>query len=86
METIGLLYAIYYPEFTTCLINKNLSITEIGFCSLLVLGFRTGELGEIINRSGFYNISSAIRKKIGLGPNDTNLSIWLKQTYQKTGA
>ncbi|MBR1500358.1 MAG: hypothetical protein IJ616_00130 [Bacteroidales bacterium] len=86
LETIGLLYAIYYPEFTTCLINKNLSITEIGFCSLLVLGFRTGELGEIINRSGFYNISSAIRKKIGLGPNDTNLSIWLKQTYQKTGA
>ena len=86
LETIGLLYAIYHPEFVSILLRKDLSVTEIGFCCLQVLGFRAGELGDVINRSGHYNINSAIRKKIGLNVNDTNLSIWLKQAFQRTQA
>jgi hypothetical protein len=50
----------------------------------LQLGFRTGEIGDVINRSSTYNISSAIRQKLGLGPRDTNLSIFIKDLYRSS--
>lgn len=86
LETIGLLYAVYHPAFVNRLQECGLSSGEIGYCCLLVLGFRTGEIGEVINRSSVYHISSVIRQKVGLGPNDTNLSIFLKKLFQETGS
>lgn len=83
LETIGLLYAVYYPAFVNRLHEFNLSNGEIGYCCLLILGFRTGEIGDVINRSSSYHISSSIRHKIGLGPNDTNLSIFLKKMFKE---
>ena len=83
LETIGLLYAIYHPAFVNSLQDFGLSNKEIGYCCLLVLGFRTGEIGDVINRSSSYHISSAIRQKVGLGPNDTNLSIFMKRLFKE---
>ena len=84
LETIGLLYAVYHPSFVNRLQMCGLSNGEIGYCCLLILGFRTGEIGDVINRSSSYHISSAIRQKVGLGPNDTNLSIFLKNLFKET--
>lgn len=84
LETIGLLYAVYHPAFVNRLQACGLSNGEIGYCCLLILGFRTGEIGDVINRSSSYHISSAIRQKVGLGPNDTNLSIFLKNLFKET--
>ena len=86
LETIGLLYAVYHPAFVNRLQACGLSNGEIGYCCLLVLGFRTGEIGDVINRSSTYHISSTIRQKVGLGPNDTNLSIFLKNLFKETGS
>lgn len=84
LDTIGLLYAVYHPSFVNRLQACGLSNGEIGYCCLLVLGLRTGEIGDVINRSSAYHISSAIRQKVGLGPNDTNLSIFLKNLFKET--
>ncbi|MGN0202629.1 MAG: hypothetical protein ACI399_06995 [Candidatus Cryptobacteroides sp.] len=84
LETIGLLYAVYHPSFVNRLQEYGLSNGEIGYCCLLILGFRTGEIGDVINRSSSYHISSAIRQKVGLGPKDTNLSIFMKNLYRET--
>lgn len=84
LDTIGMLYAIYHPGFVSKLMDKGLSTAEIGYCCLLQLGFRTGEIGDVINRSSTYNISSAIRQKLGLGPRDTNLSIFIKDLYRSS--
>ena len=84
LETIGLLYAVYHPAFVNRLQACGLSNGEIGYCCLLILGFRTGEIGDVINRSSSYHISSAIRQKVGLGPNDTNLAIFLKNLFKET--
>ena len=86
LETIGLLYAVYYPSFVNRLSDFGLSNAEIGYCCLLMLGFRTREIGDVINRSSTYHVSSTIRQKIGLGPNDTNLSIFLKNLFKTTTA
>lgn len=83
LETIGLLYAVYHPAFVNRLQACGLSNGEIGYCCLLILGFRTGEIGDVINRSSSYHISSAIRQKVGLGPNDTNLSIFMKNLFKE---
>jgi len=86
LETIGLLYAVYHPAFVNRLQSSGLTNGEIGYCCLLLLGFRTGEIGDVINRSSTYHISSVIRQKVGLGPNDTNLAIFLKHLFRETGA
>ena len=86
LETIGLLYAMYHPAFVNRLQACGLSNGELGYCCLLILGFRTGEIGDVINRSSSYHISSAIRQKVGLGPNDTNLSIFLKNLFKETAS
>lgn len=83
VDTIGLLYAVYHPAFVSRLMESGLTTAEVGYCCLLVLGFRTSEIGDVINRAGIYNISSVIRKKLDLGPNDTNLGIWLKRLYKE---
>lgn len=84
LETIGLLYAVYYPTFVNQLQEFKLSNGEIGYCCLLILGFRAGEIGDVINRRSSYHISSAIRRKVGLEPNDTNLAIFLKNLFKET--
>ena len=82
VDTIGLLFGVYHPSFVSMLLSYGLSVSEVGFCCLHVLGFRTSEIGDVINRSGYYNISSDIRKKLPIGPQ--KLSSWLKEQFAKT--
>lgn len=79
IETLGMMFAIKHPEFASMLSNKGLTASEIGYCSLFLMGYSSKEVGDIICRASYFNISSAIRKKLGLGVHDTNLPLWLKQ-------
>lgn len=83
IDTIGLLFGIYHPSFVSMLLNYGLSTSEIGFCCLHVLGLRTSEVGDVINRSGYYNISSGIRKKLPV--EGMKLVTWLNERFQELG-
>lgn len=83
VETIGLLYGIYHPRFVSMLLQHNLSTTEVGLCCLFVLGFRTTEIGDILKRSSYYNITSDIRKKLPI--EGKKLSTWLNEQFQALG-
>lgn len=85
LETIGMLYATYHPAFVSRLLERNLTTLEIGYCCLLVMGLRTGELKDVINRSGVYNINVAIRRKLDIDANASTLSAYLKQLYSQLG-
>lgn len=85
-DSIGLLYAIYHPNFVLRLREYDLTASEIGFCCLLLLGLKTSELSSVVNKSNTYNISSRLRAKLGLGHSPTRLSIWLRQLYNETEA
>ena len=85
VETLALLFAIYSPSFYSALAEKGLSRYEIGYCCLFVLGYRTKELQDIVARKDVYNISSRIRSKLGLGPNDTNLSLYVSNLFSELG-
>ena len=83
LANIGFLFGMYHPKFIVKLEEKGLSELEIGYCCLFALGFTGKEIPDILRRNSFYNASSAIRKKVGLGPHDTNLSIWVRNLYQE---
>jgi hypothetical protein len=84
LSNISFLFGLYHPKFILALEEKGLSEMETGYCCLYALGFVGKEIPDKLHRNSFYNTSSNIRKKIGLGPHDTNLSLWIKQLYQDT--
>lgn len=81
LGSIGFLFGLYHPRFILELEEKGLSELEIGYCCLYALGFTGKEIPGKLQRNSFYNTSSDIRRKIGLGPHDTNLSIWIRNLY-----
>ena len=84
LSNISFLFGLYHPKFVLTLEEKGLSEMETGYCCLYALGYVGKEIPDKLHRNSFYNTSSNIRKKIGLGPHDTNLSLWVKQLYQDT--
>ena len=76
VDSIGLLYAVTYPDFISDLRAYGLTSSEIGYCCLYLLGLNIPEAGEVIGKvSSVYNVNSSIRKKIGI--TGTNLDKWL---------
>lgn len=84
LDTIGMLYAVYRPNFVSQLAGYGLSSTEVGYCCLLVLGVRSGEIGDIINRSGVYNIASGIKSKFGDLAEGQHLATIVKKIYSES--
>ena len=82
LRNVGFLFGIYHPKFILALERKGLSELELGYCCLYALGFTGKEIPGKLQRNSFYNTSSALRKKVGLGPHDTNLSIWIQALYK----
>ena len=80
VDSIGLLYAVTYPDFISDLRAYGLTSSEIGYCCLYLLGLNIPEAGEVIGKvSSVYNINSSIRKKIGII--GTNLDKWLVKRF-----
>lgn len=77
-RNLATLMALLRPLFLEELRSKDLSIPECGYCCALVFGFSPKE-------RKFYALNSVIRSKIGLDPHSTNLSIYLKDLFQRCG-
>lgn len=80
VDSIGLLYAVTYPDFVNELRAHDLTSSEIGFCCLYLLGLNIPEAGEVIGKvSSVYNVNSSIRKKLGIS--GMNLDKWLTKCF-----
>lgn len=80
VDSIGLLYAVTYPDFVNELRARDLTSSEIGFCCLYLLGLNIPEAGEVIGKvSSVYNVNSSIRKKLGIS--GMNLDKWLVKCF-----
>ena len=85
LRNVGFLFGIHHPKFILALEGKGLSELKVGYCCLYALGFTGKEIPDILQRNSFYHTSSDIRRKVGLGPHDTNLSIWILSLYKECG-
>lgn len=84
LTTLGFLTGIYYPKFVIELQRLGLSELEIGYCCLYGFGYRGKEISASLNRDSFYKANQVIRRKVGLGPHDTNLSIWARKLFMES--
>lgn len=73
-----LIFETSYPQFTGYLIEKGLNETEMEFCCLYAIGLNGKMVTSFTNMKRHYHIGCGIRKKLGLGGHDTNLSIYIR--------
>ena len=79
MNSLGLMFSLRHPAMSDYLRSRQFSTWEIGYCSLYCMGYKGKDIGNILSSSRYYKINSAIRKKLGLAPTETNLDIYLKK-------
>ena len=68
-----------HPAFFKYLREKELTDREINYCCLYLIGLKGKDIGDYINLKRHYVYGSAIRQKLGLTENDTNLSLHLQK-------
>lgn len=66
------------PDFINYLELHGLTLDEINYVCLYAIGLNGKEVGDFLKKRGHVNMSSAIRKKLGIGPHDTNLGKYVR--------
>lgn len=79
LKSTRLALTALYPAFIEYLRQHNLQEDEIDYLCLYAIGLRGKDAGEYIHMKRHYNMSSEIRRKLGMGEHDTNLGIYIRQ-------
>ena len=74
MRNVATLCAIYCRPLLRKLQFHGLTPFEIGYSTLLAVGYSTKEMNYILSKKSLYNTNTSIRKKLSLSENGTNLS------------
>lgn len=77
----GMSYSVRYPEFVRFLQQHGLTPWETGYCCLYIMGLKGKEIGAFIRKSGYNNINSAIRRKLGIEKYGTRLDKFLLEKF-----
>lgn len=78
MRATRLSFTALYPDFIKHLEERGLAEKEIEYVCMYGLGLTGREIGEYMNRASHVNMSSGIRKKLGLDSHSTNLSNYVR--------
>lgn len=68
-----------HPAFIEYLKKRNLQEDEINYLCLYAIGLSGKDAGEYIQLKRHYNMSSTIRRKLGLNEHETNLTIYVRR-------
>lgn len=79
MNSTRLAFTASHPRFIEYLEQHGLSIDEINYICLYAIGLRGKEVGEYIQLKRHYNISSDIRKKLGIDEHETNIGLYIRK-------
>ena len=79
----GMSYSIRYPEFVKYLQSHGLTTWETGYCCLYTMGLKGKEIGDFIRRSGYNNINSSIRRKLGIEKYSSRLDRFLMDKFNE---
>lgn len=79
MNSTRLAFQVSHPKFIRYFEEHGLSIDEINYLCLYAIGLKGKEVGTYIKKTGHVNISSAIRKKLGLDRHETNIGIYVRR-------
>lgn len=79
MDSTRLAFTASHPKFIEYLEAHNLTEAEINYVCLYAIGLRGKEVGEYIQLKRHYNISSEIRRKLGIDEHQTNIGIYVRK-------
>ena len=72
-QSIGKVLEATHPDFMAYLRQRELNEREIDYVCLYAIGLRGKEIGNYLDLARHYNISSDVRRKLGLGSKGENL-------------
>ncbi len=79
MDSTRLAFTGSHPKFIKYLEEHGLTESEINYLCLYAIGLKGKEVGEYIQLRRHYNISSEIRRKLGIDEHETNIGIYVRK-------
>ncbi len=79
MDSTRIAFCASHPQFIRYLEQHELTEDEINYVCLYALGLRGKEVGEYIRLRRHYNVSSDIRKKLGIDEHSANLGPYIRR-------
>lgn len=76
-------FLLSHPKLMEHLISHGLSVDEINYLCLYAIGLRGKDVGEYINLKRHYNVSSEIRKKLGINEHETNIGLYIRRLMEE---
>lgn len=84
MNSNRLAFHASHPRFIQYFEDHGLTVDEINYICLYALGLRGKEVGNYIKKRSHVNMSSAIRKKLGIDKHETNIGIYVRRLLQNS--
>lgn len=78
MNTNRMAFQVSHARFIKYLEEHDLTIDEINYVCLYALGLKGKDIGNYMKKPSHVNMSSGIRKKLGLDKHETNLGIYVR--------
>ena len=79
MNSNRLAFLVSHPRFIRYFEDHGLTVSEINYVCLYAIGLRGKEVGNYMKKRSHVNISSAIRKKLGIDKHETNIGIYVRK-------
>lgn len=79
MNSNRLAFQASHPNFIKYFEAHDLTPDEINYLCLYAIGLHGKEVGSYLKKRSHVNLSSAIRKKLGLEKHDTNIGIYVRR-------
>jgi Tfp pilus assembly protein PilO len=83
MNSNRLAFKVSHPMFIKYLEDHNLTEYEINYICLYAIGLKGKEVGNYMELRRHYNISSDIRRKLGINEHETNISIYIRKLLKQ---
>lgn len=83
MNSNRLAFQASHPRFIQYLEEHDLTVGEINYVCLYAIGLRGKEVGSYIKKRSHVNISSVIRKKLGIDRHATNIGIYVRKLLKE---
>ena len=79
MDSTRLALTATHPNFISYLKSHDLTNEEINYLCLHAIGLRGKDISTFLKWSGHFNLSSSIRRKLGLDIHTTNIGIYIRR-------
>lgn len=84
MNSTRLTLQASHPKFIKHFQDHGLTTDELNYICLYALGLKGKEVGAYLKKRSHVNMSSAIRKKLGIDQHETNLGIYVRKLLKNS--